>query len=87
VALVGDDEIEALDRDRGIVGDEALGFAARRLEGRRLLVLLRQLLAGQRRIDPLDGGDDDLGVLVEPGAAELLDIVDLVKRAAGAGGR
>ena len=85
MAFIGDDQIEALDRDRRVVTHEALRLARTGLETRFLLVLLGQLAAGQQRIDALDRRDDDRGVLVETGGPEPLDIVQLGKRPAGAG--
>ena len=65
MAFVGDDEIEALDRNRRIVGDEALDCAGAAFEWGGLFLLLGQLLPGEHRIDALDGRDDDLRVFVE----------------------
>ena len=78
MAFVGDDEIEALDRNGRIVGDDFFAFgAAVALERRLLFIILSQGCAGQRRIDTLDRGDDDLRALIEPGRPELLDVVKL----------
>jgi hypothetical protein len=85
VVFIGDDQIEALDRDRRVVADDALRLARTGLETRLLLFLLGQLAARQQRIDALDRGDDDRGVLVETGRPEPLDIVELGKGTAGAG--
>ena len=65
--------------------DDALRLARAGLETRFLLVFFGQFAAGQHRIDALDRGDDDRGVLVETGGSEPLDIVELGKRPAGAG--
>ena len=87
VALVGDDQVEGLDRDRGIVGDEALGLGPRQLECGSFFVFLGEFLAGQHRIDPLDGRDDDRAILVEAGRAELLHAVEFGKQRPVPGGR
>ena len=68
VAFVGDDEIEALDRETGVVGDDLFALLAVALERRGLLLVLRQFLAGQHRVDALDRGDHDLRILVEAAA-------------------
>ena len=44
----------------GIVGDEPLGVGARASNDGSLFFLFGQFLAGQHRIDALDGRDDDL---------------------------
>ena len=85
VAFIGDDQVEALDRDRRVVTHEPLRLAPAGLETRLLLVFFGQLAAGQQRIDALDRRNDDRGILVEAGWPEPLDIVELGKRAAGAG--
>jgi hypothetical protein len=79
VAFIGDDQIEALDRDRRIVAHDALRLAPTDLESRSLLVLFGQLAASQQRIDALDRRDDDRGVFVETGGPEPLDIVEFGK--------
>ena len=64
VALVHDDEVEELGRDAGVV-DHVGRLALPRLggiEGGAFLVAGVELgLALQHRVEPLDGGDDDLG--------------------------
>ncbi len=85
VAFIGDDEVEALDRNVRVVAYQALLLACTALETRLLLVLFGQLSAGQQRIDALDRRDHDRGILVETGGPEPLDIVELGKRPAGAG--
>jgi hypothetical protein len=85
VAFIGDDQIEALDRDRRVVVYKALRLAPAGLEGGFLLIFFGQLAPGQQRIDALDRRDDDRSVLVESGRPEPLHIVKLGKRAAGAG--
>ena len=71
MAFVGDDQIEALDRDRRVVMHEALLFASAGLEGGLLLVFFGEFATGQQRIDPLNRNDDDRCVLVETGGPSL----------------
>jgi hypothetical protein len=85
VAFIGDDQVEALDWDRRIVPHDALRLSRPGLETRPLLVFFGQFAAGQQRIDALDRGDDDRGVVVDNGGSESLDIVELRKRPTGAG--
>ena len=85
MAFIGDDEIEALDRDRRVVGHQTLRIGPRQFEGRDLFFLFRQFLAGENRVDALDRGDHDLRILVEAGRAEFLDVVDFGKRTSRAG--
>ena len=79
VALVSDDEVERLDRDRGVVGDRAFSFdrADCALEGRNLFggwVVL--FFAARHRIEALDGGDAHLGVRIDAVGLQVLDVVE-----------
>jgi hypothetical protein len=67
VAFVGDDQVEALDRDRRVVMDDALRPVPAGFETRPLLVFFGEFAASQQRIDTLDRGDDDRGVFVKTG--------------------
>jgi hypothetical protein len=77
VALVGDDEVEGLDGDGGVVGD-VLGPVVRAgdfVAGFFIEVFV-ELLAAEHRIKPLDGADGDTADVVEPVPGEVLDVVD-----------
>ncbi len=76
VALVGDDEVEGLERDGRVVDDrwrflEEAGVVEKRF----LLQLRRQLLAAQHRVEPLDGADADPRRAVEAAALQVVDDV------------
>ena len=79
VALVDDDEVEELGRDAGVV-DHVRRLALPRLggvEGRAFLVAGVELgLALEHRVEPLDGGDDDLGGGIDRVRFEPLDGVE-----------
>ena len=76
VALVGDDEVERLNGDGGVVGD-ILGPRVGGGEfGSGVLVqILGQFLATQERVKPLDGADRDAGNVVQLAGGEVLDVV------------
>ena len=62
VALVGDDEIERLDGDGGVVGDVLRAVVSGGdLVAGFLVEVLVQFLAAQHRVEALDGADGDAG--------------------------
>jgi hypothetical protein len=88
VALVGDDDIEVLDGDLGVVDDRTqLAVLAVRpgLVGRGFFGGFVQLFAAQHGVQALDGGDDDLGVGIDAAAVQVLHDVGLVEGVRGAG--
>ena len=85
MALVDDDDVERLRRHRRTIGDLLGWRRPAALVITRLLVLLRQIGAGQLREDALDGRDDDLRGRVEPRCAQPLDVVELGEQPAGPG--
>jgi len=84
MTFVCDDHIEGFDRDIRIV-DDGLWRIVIALEGGSVFLLLRQLFAGQRRIDALNGGDDDGRIGVNTGRPELLHTVKLGEQPPGSG--
>jgi hypothetical protein len=77
VALIGDDEVEGLDGDGGIVGHvlRAVVGAADLVAGE-FVGVLGQLLAAQHGVKPLDGADGDAADVVELVRGEVLDVVN-----------
>jgi len=67
VALVGDDEVELLDGDGGVVGDIAGAGAADgggEFRAGEIVRAFREFLAAQDRVEPLDGADGDAADVV-----------------------
>ena len=87
MTFIGDDEIKGLNRNVGIVGKRQrlaiLGLPF--LEAGLLFVFIVDLLAAQHGIQPLDRGDDDLGVGINPMRVQLLHNIRIGKTIAGAG--
>ncbi|MCY1532429.1 hypothetical protein D9M68_677040 [compost metagenome] len=86
VAFVGDNEVEGLDGDLGVVGqrrDLAL-FATRPLVGRGLFISGVQLLAAQHRVEALNGCDNHLGIRIDAGTMQVLDDVGVGEAIGGA---
>ena len=85
VALVGDDEIEFLDRHGGVVGDVAGARAAEgggELRAGKVVGALREFFAAQDRVEPLDGADGDAAHVVDVRRGEVLDVVKLGEKTA-----
>ncbi|KYC51213.1 MAG: hypothetical protein AMQ22_01349 [Candidatus Methanofastidiosum methylothiophilum] len=87
MALVGDDEVEGLDRQLRVVADL---FGARVAGGGVELRLLLERrvelqLAAQHREEPLDGGDADPADRVEGVGGKMLDVVEVGEPAAVVG--
>ena len=86
VTFVGDDEIEGLDRDGGIVGNllhatiGGIDFVGRDFVG-----ILGKLLAAQHGVKPLDSADSDAGDGIELVGGEMLNVVEFGELAAGIG--
>jgi len=83
MALVGNDEVESFDGDRGIVFDGfgQFGQIGPGFRGLRVLVLI-DFFADQHGIEALDGGYADLANQVDVTAAEELGVVKLREFAA-----
>src|SRR5208282_4601671 len=77
VALVGDNEVEFLDRKGGVVFDREGLFEQLlgRVNGQVVEVGGGSRLALEHGVNALDGGDDDAGGFVERVAGEMLDDV------------
>ena len=76
VTFIDDNEVEGLDRDEGVVDDRQRLFEQRvlGLKQRALLVLLEEVgFPLEHRVEPLDGGDADLGRRGEGVFLEVLD--------------
>ena len=89
VALVDEDDVEVLGRDRRVVDDRQrlLAGPASVLELRALLLLGVELrLALEHRVEPLDGGDHDLARRADGVRGEPLDVVELGELAVVVGG-
>ncbi len=79
VALVGDDEVEGLDGDVGVVL-HGFGYFIQswsQLEPGRLLQLVFDLLSPEHGVQTLDGGDGHLADRVDGVRSQTLDIVEL----------
>ena len=88
VALVGDDEVEFLDRHGGVVGDVARACAAEsggELRAGEIVRALREFFTAQDRIEALDGADGDAAHVVDVRRGQVLDVVELGEQAAGVG--
>jgi len=74
VRLVGDDDVEGLDRDGRVVADR-LGFLEQAFDlfGGMFVVFVGQLATLEHRVHALDGADGDARGLVEGVAGEVLD--------------
>jgi hypothetical protein len=83
VALVGNDEVEGLDGDSGIVGD---GFERPLEHFQRspgdLVQFGVQLLAFEHRVESLDGRDTHLGHRIDAAGLQVLHVVKLCEDAA-----
>ncbi len=80
VGFVGDDDVEALDRDRRVVIDgRRIGEQRFDALGGMLVFLLGQFAALEHRVHALDGADDDARALVEVVAGQVLDDVFLAE--------
>ena len=78
VTLVGDDDVEGLDGDVGVVLDgRGLALEGARVKAGKLLQLRGQLFALQGGVDPLDGGDADAAHGVDAPGLKELDVVQL----------
>ena len=88
VALVGEDEVKRLDGQLGIVAHGAFGLIlTAELEAAALLVAGVELgLTPEDAVQPLDGRDYDLGVLVDQICLEVLDVVQVSELAPVIGG-
>ncbi len=87
MAFVGDDEVEGLDRDGGVVGDVAGALIGGcDLEAGFLVEVFEQLFAAEHGVKALDGADGDARDRVEPVRGEVLDVVELGELAAGVRG-
>ncbi len=87
MALVGDDEVELLDRHLGIVGDIAGAPAegGRQLRAGEVVRLFGQLLPAQDGVEPLDRADGHPADIVDGGRGEMLDVVELREETARVG--
>ena len=67
MALVGDDEVELLDGNGGIVGDIARAIAQGLGEFRcgNLVGILGEFFAAKNRVEPLDGADRDAADIID----------------------
>ena len=83
VALVGDDEVELLDGDGGIVGDIPGAGAKGGGEFRagNVVGVLREFLATQDRVESLDSADGDAAHVINVRRGEVLDVVELGEKA------
>ena len=78
VAFVGDDEIERLDGNGGVVGDLLwAGIGGADLVSGEFVGVLREFLATQHGVEPLNGADGNAGNGVELVRGEVLDVVKL----------
>ena len=78
VALVNDDRIEVLRRQRGAVGDRLWPLAPPSSLLRMLLLrACRQVLTLERGVQALDGGDDHLHVAGNEARSQPLNVVEL----------
>jgi len=86
VTFVGDDEIESLDGDGCVVRDW-LGWALEHFKRRagELIELGVELLALEHGVEPLDGGDADLGHRIDAAGLQVLHVVKLGEDAAVVG--
>ena len=88
VAFVGDDVIEHLDGDGGIVGDVAGAGDAQGggdFRAREFVPALVHFLPAQDRVKPLDGANGDAADVVDVRRGEVLDVVEFGEEAAGVG--
>ncbi len=87
MAFVGDDEVEGLDGDGGVVLRRR-GCVDRRRRSRSRISRrgLRQFFAAEHGVKALDGADGDARDRVEPVRGEVLDVVELGELAAGVRG-
>ena len=86
MALVGDDEIELLDGDGGVVGDVAGAGDAERggdFRAGEIVRAFREFLSPQDRVEALDGADGDAADGVDVRRGEVLDVVEFREEAAG----
>ena len=84
MALVGDDVIEHLDGDRGIVGDVAGARDAERggdFRAGEVVGAFGEFLAAQDRVEPLDGADGDAADVINVRRGEVLDVVEFGEKA------
>src|SRR5579864_7344643 len=78
MALVGDDEVECLDRKVWVVAHgDRLGLQERRLEAGLFLKLRIDILSLQHGVKALDGGDADLADIIQLVRLHPLDVVQL----------
>ncbi len=83
MAFVGDDEVERLDRDGGVVGDVAGALVGGGdFEAGLFVEVFGQLFATQHGVKALDGADGDAADAVELVRGEVLDVVELGELAA-----
>jgi hypothetical protein len=65
VAFVDEDEIEEFGRDLGVVGDGGRGFRLDQFGRVDFFGGFVEFLVLQQRVEALDGGDADVGALVD----------------------
>ena len=88
VTFVGDDEVEGLDGNVGVVLDRrGLSSGGRQIEPGLLFEQRVELFALEHGVDALDGGDTDAADRVDPRRLEKLDVVNLGELALIAGNR
>ena len=84
MALVGDDEVELLDGDGGIVGNVAGAGDAERggdFRAGEIVRAFREFLAAQDRVEALDGANGDAADVVDVRRGEVLDVVEFGEQA------
>jgi hypothetical protein len=77
-----------LDRDGRVVGDVAGAGDAEcggEFRAGEIVGTLREFLAAQDRVEPLDGADGDATDVVNVRRSEVLDVVEFGEEAAGVG--
>lgn len=85
MAFIDNDDIKHFDGDVRVVADRARALVKRigfHIKAGLFIGLIVQLLAGQLRVQALDGGDGDFGGIGDAGSAEDVDVVVLGELAA-----